>query len=170
MSAPVRDQAAELAPPQVLLRTMRRHPAGVSVITTCGTSGEPVGFCATSLTSVSVRRPTVSFAVDMNSASGRAWRNAAGGIIHLLGSDQAEVAAAFAVSGPAKFAGPVSWQWGPFGQPLLDGVLAWMLVRARTRLAVEDHLLIVCDVRAATVAPAGHRPLVRYDGGFCSLP
>jgi flavin reductase (DIM6/NTAB) family NADH-FMN oxidoreductase RutF len=170
MSTPVRDQdAAGLARPQDLRTAMRRHAAGVCVITTCDAGGGPAGFCATSLTTVSLRPPTVSFSVDAESASGQAWQSAAHGIVHLLRSDQAGVASAFAAPGPAKFAGSAGWRWGPAGQPLLDDVLAWMLVRTRTRLAVADHLLIVCDVREATVQP-GRGPLVHYDRGFHGLP
>lgn len=154
--------------PHILGLTMRRHAAGVAVITTCDGGGGPVGFCATSLTSVSLQPPTVGFWVDVNSTSGRAWRSAAHGIVHLLRSDQSDVASTFAVSGPDKFAGPIAWRWGPGRQPLLDNVLASMLVRTRTRLVVGDHVLIVCDVHNATVQP-GHNPLVHYDRGFYGL-
>jgi flavin reductase (DIM6/NTAB) family NADH-FMN oxidoreductase RutF len=160
--------------PHALRTTMRQHAAGVAVITTRDAQGQPSGFCATSLASLSLRPPTVSFAVAMASASGRAWRGAVHGIVHLLGSHQEEVASAFAASGPAKFVDRAGWSWGPGGQPLLDDVLAWMLVRARTRLMVGDHLLVVCDVREAAVREAavdpGPGPLIRHDGGFRSLP
>lgn len=154
--------------PDELRAMMRQHAAGVAVITTRD-AGQPVGFCATSLSSVSLDPPTVSFAVAVGSVSGRAWRRAERGIVHLLRADQAAVAAAFARTGPEKFTGPVGWRWGPGGQPLLDGVLAWMLVSARDRLLVGDHLLIVADVRTATVA-AGPGPLIRCGGGFHALP
>jgi flavin reductase (DIM6/NTAB) family NADH-FMN oxidoreductase RutF len=121
------------------------------------------------LTSVSLDPPIVSFAVAVDSVSGRAWCEAEQGIVHLLGSDQTPVAAAFARSGPEKFAGPVGWRWGPGGQPLLDGVLAWMLVSPRTRLVVGDHLLVICDVLEATAAP-GPGPLIHHNGGFYGLP
>jgi len=147
----------------VLRSAMRQRPTGVAVITTRDEG--PVGFCATSLTSVSLEPPTVCFAVAVGSTSGRAWRRAAHGIVHLLRSDQTAVASTFARSSPDKFAGSVGWRWGPRGQPLLDNVLAWMLVGTRTRLVVGDHLLIVCDVREAAVEP-GPGPLIRYDGGF----
>ncbi|MGW6497517.1 flavin reductase family protein [Nonomuraea angiospora] len=160
MSSPL---AAEAAHPEGLRAVMRRHAAGVAVITT--RDGGPVGFCATSLASVSLEPPTVSFGVALGSTSGRAWRGAAHGIVHLLRSDQAAVASAFAVSGPEKFAGPVGWRWGPGGLPLLDGVLAWMLVSTRTRLVVGDHLLVVADVRETAVEPGGG-PLVHHDGRF----
>jgi flavin reductase (DIM6/NTAB) family NADH-FMN oxidoreductase RutF len=159
--------------PHELRATMRKHAAGVAVITTRGDGGEggdgPVGFCATSLSSVSLEPPTVSFAVAVDSVSGRAWRTAAHGIVHLLQSDQEAVAATFARTGPDKFAGRIGWRWGPGGQPLLDNVLAWMLVSTRSRLLVGDHLLVVADVRQASVRP-GPGPLIHCGGGFHGLP
>jgi flavin reductase (DIM6/NTAB) family NADH-FMN oxidoreductase RutF len=146
---------------------MRQHAAGVAVITTRDKG--PVGFCATSLSTLSLEPPTVSFAVALGSTSGRAWRTAAHGIVHLLRSDQATVASTFARTGPGKFAGAVGWRWGPRGQPLLDNVLAWMLVSTRSRQVVGDHLLIIADVREVTQNP-GRGPLVHCDGGFHCLP
>jgi len=99
---------------------MRRHAAGVVVITTG--ADEPTGFCATSLTSISLEPPTVSFAVAEGSASGRAWAQAEHGLVHMLRADQRELAMHFARSGPQKFAGAARWRPGPHGQPLLDGV------------------------------------------------
>jgi flavin reductase (DIM6/NTAB) family NADH-FMN oxidoreductase RutF len=153
--------------PDVLRATMRQHAAGVAVITT--RHAGPVGFCATSLSSVSLEPPTLCFAVAVGSASGRAWQSAPHGIVHLLRSDQAAAASAFARPGPGKFADSAGWRWGPGGQPLLDDVLAWMLVSTRTRLVVGDHLLVICEVREAAVQP-GSGPLIRHDGGFRGLP
>lgn len=150
-----------------LARIMRQHSAGVAVITTRGE--EPVGFCATSLSSVSLDPPTIAFSVAVDSSSGRAWQRADLGIVHLLRSDQVAVASAFARSGPHKFGGAVAWRWGPGDQPLLDNVLAWMLVSTRHRLEVGDHLLVICDVRQASVTP-GPGSLIRYNGAFHGLP
>jgi flavin reductase (DIM6/NTAB) family NADH-FMN oxidoreductase RutF len=166
---------------------MRQHAAGVAVITTSdyakdstsaphdGTAdgtriqGRPVGFCATSLTTVSLEPPCVSFTVAIGSTSGQAWSHAEYGIVHLLRADQVAVARRFSRSGPEKFAGMVGWRWGPGGAPLLDSALAWMLVSPRERLVVGDHLLVICDVREASATP-GVGPLVHHDGGFHALP
>src|SRR6476660_4021360 len=83
--------------PEEFRATMRSHAAGVSVITTYRDG--PVGFCATSLSSVSLNPPIVSFAVSCGSASGRAWATAQHGIVHLLSADQAALALSFARPG-----------------------------------------------------------------------
>jgi len=170
----VPELSSGLVLPDMLRTTMRRHGAGVAVITTRDTDG-PVGFCATSLTSVSLDPPTVSFAVAIGSTSGQAWERTGHGIIHLLRSDQAAVASNFARSGPDKF-DAIGWRWGPNAQPLLDHVLAWMLVSTRIRVAVGDHLLIVCDVREVAVpsragldAGPDAGPLIHHNGRFHGL-
>lgn len=150
-----------------LREVMRQHAAGVVVITT-GTD-EPTGFCATSLTSVCLDPPTVAFTVAAGSASGQAWGSAQFGIVHVLRADQRELAAAFARSGPEKFTDQGTWRPGPHGQPLLYGVLAWLVVCPRTRLTVGDHLMLICDVKASHVQ-AGTAPLIYHNGDFHALP
>jgi flavin reductase (DIM6/NTAB) family NADH-FMN oxidoreductase RutF len=150
-----------------LRQVMRHHAAGVAVIT-CG-ADEPTGFCATSLTSVCLDPPMISFAVAAGSASGRAWAVTEHGLVHLLGSDQQELARRFARSGPEKFEVETAWRPGPYGQPMLDDVVGWLLVSPRTRLSVGDHLMVICAVQASSVQ-TGASPLVHHDGGFYSLP
>jgi flavin reductase (DIM6/NTAB) family NADH-FMN oxidoreductase RutF len=150
-----------------LRQAMRQHPAGVVVITTG--RDEPTGFCATSLTSVSLDPPTVSFAVHASSASGRAWAEAQLGLVHLLSADQRDLAAHFARTGPQKFADTTRWRAGPEGQPLLEGVAAWLLVAPSTRLMVGDHLLVICDVSMTSVR-GPTPPLVYHNGGYHAIP
>jgi flavin reductase (DIM6/NTAB) family NADH-FMN oxidoreductase RutF len=159
------DRATHLRPEE-FRSVMRQHAAGVAVITTY--SEEPVGFCATSLTALATNPPAVSFSVAERSSSGRAWAVAEYGIVHLLRANQQQTAALFGRPGPGKFAGAIGWHWGPHGQPLLDDVLAWMLVSPWTRLPVGDHLLVVCNVHGATVAP-GPGPLLHHAGGYHRL-
>lgn len=144
---------------------MRMHPAGVVVIT--ASAEGPTGFCATSLSSVSLDPPTVSFSVFLLSASGRAWTTTRHGIVHVLSAGQTEVARAFAVPGPQKF--DSGWAIGPEGQPLLDGVQAWLLIRPRTRLVVGDHLVVIAEVEDTGCTP-GLDSLVYHDGTFYALP
>jgi flavin reductase (DIM6/NTAB) family NADH-FMN oxidoreductase RutF len=158
---------ARVAGGAALRQVMRHHAAGVAVVT-CGT-GEPTGFCATSLTSVCLDPPTVSFAVATDSASGRAWAVTEHGLVHLLRSDQQQLASRFARSGPEKFGAGTAWRRGPRGQPMLDDVVGWLLVSPRTRLSVGDHLMVICAVEASSVQ-SEVSSLVHHDGGFYSLP
>lgn len=142
---------------------MRQHAAGVAVITTHHRG--PTGFCATSLSSVSLDPPMISFAVHRRSFSWHAWRSAALGIVHLLHDGQSDIARMFGRPDKAKFSDSVPWRWTPEQLPLLDDVLAWMVVEPNVRIIAGDHALVICKVLQVDVNP-GRDPLVHVHGRF----
>ncbi|WP_460061983.1 flavin reductase family protein [Streptomyces sp. YKOK-I1] len=158
---------SRLASPDLLRSVFRRHAAGVAVITAPGASG-PVGFTATSLTSVSAEPPMLSFGVGTGASSWPAISRAEHVGVHLLGEDQQELAATFARSGADRFAAPTAWREGPEGVPVLDGVLAWLVCRVVARVPAGDHRIVLAEVVLGDPAGAG-RPLLYHQGRFTAL-
>ncbi|WP_148590543.1 flavin reductase family protein [Streptomyces sp. WAC01526] len=152
--------------PELLRSVFRRHAAGVAVITAQG--AYPVGFTATSLTSVAAEPPLVSFGVGTGSTSWPVIAEAAHIGVHILGEHQREVAATFARSGTDRFAPPTSWSEGPEGVPVLDGVLAWVVCRIVARVPAGDHRLVLAEAVAGDPKGAG-RPLLYHQGTFNTL-
>ncbi|MFJ5837293.1 flavin reductase family protein [Streptomyces shenzhenensis] len=152
------------APPAELLRrTLRRHPSGVTVVTVPG----PAGFTATSFTSVSLDPALVSFYVSSGASTAPAVRSAEVFAVHLLGAGQERVARAFARSGVDRFA-DTEWTATAEGLPLLTGVPAWLTARPVRLQPIGDHLLVVGRVLTAG-GPATGAPLIHHDGGFGTL-
>jgi flavin reductase (DIM6/NTAB) family NADH-FMN oxidoreductase RutF len=147
-------------------RLLRRHAATVTVIT-IATHDRPVGFTATSFTSVSLHPPLVSFCVDRSRSSWPAVRAAEHVMVHLLGAGQAELARTFATSGIDRFTAPVSWRPGPYGLPVLDGALAWLLCRVVRRIAAGDHAIVLAEPLLAEYAEG--TPLLYHNGGYAGL-
>lgn len=145
---------------------LRQHAATVTVIT-AGLDA-PVGFCATSFTSVSLDPPLVSFCVGLQASSWSTLRVAPKIMVHLLADTQVDLAQRFAQSGAARFGSETRWHHGPFGLPVLQGVMAWLVVEPVSRTPVGDHALTVGRVVQARRA-VGRRPLVHHDGRFTSL-
>lgn len=110
-----------------------RHAAGVAVITASGESG-PVGFTATSLSSVSAEPPMLSFGIGTGASSWPVLSRATHVGVHILGEHQQELAATFARSGADRFGAPTAWRDGPQGVPVLDDVLAWLVCRVVARV------------------------------------
>ncbi len=79
--------------PDTFRAAMRHHAKGVAVIT--AGAENPVGFCATSLSSVSLEPPVVSFTVGLRSASWRTVESARHVMVHLLADHQADLASRF---------------------------------------------------------------------------
>ncbi|MEU9588879.1 flavin reductase family protein [Streptomyces sp. NPDC048219] len=151
-----------------LLRSVfRRHAAGVAVITAHGDAG-PVGFTATSLTSVSAEPPLLSFGIGTGSSSWPTVAEAEHVGVHLLGEHQQELAATFARSGADRFGAPTVWREGPGGVPLLDGVLAWLVCRVVGRVPAGDHRIVLAEVLAGDPSGAGS-PLLYHQGRFNGL-
>jgi flavin reductase (DIM6/NTAB) family NADH-FMN oxidoreductase RutF len=147
-------------------RLLRRHAATVTVVTT-DFGGAPVGFTATSFTSVSLRPPLVSFCHDRGSSSWPAVAAAGHVAVHLLGAAQADLARTFAGHGIDRFAG-TPWRPGPYGMPLLDGALAWLVGRVAGRISAGDHTIVLAEPVAAEFAEG--TPLLYHNGRYDRLP
>ncbi|MCW2804760.1 MAG: flavin-dependent reductase [Propionibacteriaceae bacterium] len=161
----VSEDPEDLVQAERFKQIMRQHASGVTVITT--QADGPVGFCATSLASLSLYPPMVSFAVAAASRSGRAWMSATHGMVHLLHVGQTSLARRFALADSDKFGNRTSWHWGPLHLPVLDDVLAIMLVQVATRVRVGDHLLVIAEILTGEVS-GEEAPLVYHDGNFAS--
>src|SRR3954470_8018045 len=125
-----------------LFRTLLRQQAStVTVVTAPGTP--PVGFTATSFTSVSLDPPLVSFCLGNASSSWPTVARADHVGVHLLTDDQEALAQRFATSGIDRFATPTRWRPGPYGIPILEATLAWMVCRVVYRVIAGDHAVLI---------------------------
>ncbi|MGW0831518.1 flavin reductase family protein [Streptomyces prunicolor] len=155
------------ASPDLLRSVFRQHAAGVAVITARGENG-PVGFTATSLSSVSAQPPMLSFGISTGASSWPAVSGADHVGVHVLGEHQEELAATFARSGADRFGAPTAWREGPEGVPILDGVLAWLVCRVVARVPAGDHRIVLAEVVLGDHAGTG-RPLLYHQGRFNGL-
>ncbi|MEU6551551.1 flavin reductase family protein [Streptomyces sp. NPDC046915] len=157
----------QLASPDLLRSAFRRHAAGVAVITARGDAG-PVGFTATSLTSVSAEPPLLSFGISTGASSWPAIAESDHVGVHILGEHQRELAATFARSGADRFGPPTAWRDGPEGVPVLDEVLAWLVCRVVGRVPAGDHRIVLGEVVLGDPTGTG-RPLLYHQGRFGGL-
>lgn len=159
--------ATRLASPDLLRSVFRRHAAGVAVITARGDAG-PVGFTATSLSSVSAEPPLLSFGIGTGASSWPAVAETDHVGVHILGEHQQELAATFARSGADRFGAATAWREGPEGVPVLDDVQAWLLCRIVARVPAGDHRLVLAEVVLGDSTGPG-RPLLYHQGRFHGL-
>ena len=155
------------ASPDLLRSVFRRHAAGVAVITASGARG-PVGFTATSLTSVSAEPPVVSFGIGTGASSWPAISEAGHVGVHVLGEHQRELAATFARSGADRFGAPTRWRKGPEEVPVLDDVLAWLVCRVVARVPAGDHRIVIARVVDSWL-DEGRSPLLFHNGTYHTL-
>ncbi|WP_405688094.1 flavin reductase family protein [Streptomyces sp. NBC_01387] len=154
--------AGSPAPDEILRRTLRRHAAGVTVITVPG----PAGFTATSFTSVSLEPALVSFCLGLSASTSAAVRSAERFAVHVLGPQNTTLARQFARSGIDRFTG-ADWTAEPDGLPLLDTVPAWLTARVTLRERIGDHLFVVGEVETGG-SRSEEAGLVHHEGAFAA--
>jgi flavin reductase (DIM6/NTAB) family NADH-FMN oxidoreductase RutF len=141
----------------------RRYPTGVAVIAAGGSRG-PAGLTASSVASVSVDPPALSFSV-MGSRSARAILAAPSLTVNLLGPEHAGLARDFARSDGPRFTSEQGWDVLPTGEPFLPGAQASLRVVPLHRVPVGDSTVVVATVVEVLIGPARGR-LVHHDREF----
>ena len=148
-------------------QVFRNHPAGVVVVTVNSDSG-PAGFTATSLTSLSLTPPLVSFGISATASSWPHVERAGSAVVNFLGADQEHVARRFATSGIDRFAAPTDWSRLERGEPVLGGVAGWLRVGIEQIVPAGDHRVVVARVEESWL-DEGRGPLLFHDGAYHAL-
>jgi flavin reductase (DIM6/NTAB) family NADH-FMN oxidoreductase RutF len=156
---------------------MSRWGSGVSIITSLDDQGGPIGFTATSLTSVSLSPPMVLFCLARDAGVAPVFAQAEAFAAHILSSEQQALSNTFAQSGVDRFAG-VETRAGFGGVPVLSGVLATLECKITDRHEGGDHIIIVGEVQEGSVLDDGvledgkqeaGKPLLYFKGRYASL-
>ena len=154
--------------PDLFRALLRRHAAGVVVITAPGT--RPAGFTATSFTSVSLDPPLVAFCLDRKASSWPAVAAADHVAVHVLTDRQEQVARTFATSGIDRFAEPTRWRTGPHDLPVLDDALAVLFCRIVERVPAGDHAIVLAEPLHGEQHDGGDEaPLLYHMGRYLNL-
>ncbi|MFI2779537.1 flavin reductase family protein [Streptomyces sp. ALB3] len=166
-SAPAGGGTSPGIAPERFKQAFRRYPAGVVVVTVDAGHG-PAGFTATSLSSLSLAPPLVSFGVGTSASSWPHVERASTAVVNFLGVGQERLATTFATSGIDRFAAPTRWHRLPGGEPVLDGVTGWLRLTVQNIVPAGDHRIVVARVEESWL-DEGRSPLLFHDGSYHSI-
>jgi 3-hydroxy-9,10-secoandrosta-1,3,5(10)-triene-9,17-dione monooxygenase reductase component len=136
---------------------------GVTIITTRGADGVPVGITANSFNSVSLEPPMVLWSLARSARSLEAFSASSHWAVHILSISQEELSRRFARSGNDKFAG-LDVLTGLGGTPLLTGCVARLQCRSSFQYEGGDHIIFVGEVLDFEAGPTP--PLVFQAGRY----
>lgn len=148
---------------------MGHFATGVTVVTSVGADGEPVGTTANAVTSLSLDPPLILVCFDLGSLTLRAIRGHGAFVVNVLAAEQRQLSANFARQGLAAAWEGVRHMHGPTGSPRLEGVLAVLECTVEHCLPGGDHEIVVGRVRHAKTSATRADPLVFFRGGYASL-
>jgi flavin reductase (DIM6/NTAB) family NADH-FMN oxidoreductase RutF len=164
----VAEAAAEVAGAE-LRHAMGHFATGVTVITSVGADGQPVGTTANAVSSLSLDPPLVLVCFDRASQTLSAVGAYGAFAVNVLAAPQEDLSANFARGGLAADWDGVRHQPGLTGSPRLHGVLATLECTVEHRLPGGDHEIVVGRVRHVAMGDAGAAPLLFWRGRYASL-
>jgi len=145
--------------PQEFKLAFREHPAGVAVITADAGDG-PIGLTATSVFSVSAEPPLLVFSIANESSSAPTINRAETVVVHLLESEQLDIATLCATSGIDRFADTSIWDRLITGEPYFTAAHTWIRGKVIDRMAAGGSTVIAVHALQARL----HAQEERHDG------
>ena len=149
--------------PKAFRAALGAFATGVTVITTQGRNGQPIGLTANSFNSVSLDPPMVLWSLAKKAYSLGDFQQASHWAVHVLAADQEAISNQFARAGEDKFAG-VTLDPSEHQVPLLQGCSARFECVATHQYDGGDHIIFV-----GTVTRFQHQatpPLVFHAGKY----
>ncbi|MGW0584928.1 flavin reductase family protein [Streptomyces sp. NPDC002920] len=139
-------------------------PTSVVAITTTDDERLPHGMVVGTFTSVSLEPPLVSFLGDRSSTTLRTIRTAGRFCANALAGNQERLSRQMAGVSSKRFEG-TTWNPSPLGNPVLDGIVAWVDCTVEQSVEIGDHWLVVGRVRDMRVE-SPKTPLLFFRGGY----
>lgn len=159
----MQDQSIQTFDPKAFRAALGSFATGVTVITTVGQDGKPVGLTANSFNSVSLDPPLVLWSLAKKAFSLQDFVAAKHWAVHILSADQEHISNQFARGGADKFAGvePVTSE---HGVPLLQNCAARFECTSTFQYEGGDHIIFVGEVKK--FERNDHSPLVFHSGRY----
>ena len=128
-------------------RTVMGHlPTGVTIVTSRGEDGTPLGLTVSAIVSVSLDPILLLVCIHREAASHDPILQNGSFTVNVLSSEQAELAMRFAAEMPEKRFDGLHAGESPLGNPLVPGSLAWLDCRVTDVYPGGDHSVILAGV------------------------
>ncbi len=130
---------------ELFKQVMGNYPTGVTIVTTIGKKGKPVGLTVNSFASVSLDPLLLLWSIDHRVSSLEAFTEGGKFAVHVLAGEQQELCKTFASKVEDRFS-TCDWQVSENGLPLIDG--AFGIFECKTFQAIEagDHTILIGEV------------------------
>jgi flavin reductase (DIM6/NTAB) family NADH-FMN oxidoreductase RutF len=150
-------------------RAMGHFVTGVTVVTSVGADGRPVGTTANAVSSLSLDPPLILVCLDRASLTLQTLRSHGAFAVNMLADGQRQLSVNFARRGLAAAWEGVRHEAGATGSPRLHGAVAVVECTVEHELPGGDHEIIVGRVRDVDTGGPGVSPLVYWRGTYAAL-
>jgi len=140
-----------------------KFATGVTVVTTLDSLGAPVGFTASSFTSVSLDPAMLLICMSRLSRSYGAMTGSDGFAVNILSQNQQSLCENFSRQNHDRFKN-TNWHKGPSGFPLLNDSAAWFECDRERVVTAGDHIILLGKVTGFDISQRS--PLILSQGKF----
>jgi flavin reductase (DIM6/NTAB) family NADH-FMN oxidoreductase RutF len=147
-----------------LKSAFRMHASGVAIITSHDDAGLPIGFTATSVTSLGSNPPLVSFNIARGSSSYPQLVIGREVALHTLCAKNLELAKRMAGPKEERFKDADFELIGKV--PVFPAASGILIGKVRERFEVESNAVVILDILFGTEPMDQARPLVYYQRGY----
>lgn len=151
-------------PVDALKSVFRLHASGVAIITLLSETGEPVGFTATSITSLGATPPLASFNVASGASTWVHLCQAKYVAIHTLGEHNVALAQKLAADHTKRFIDD-DWTKGPHGLPIFEAASGVLIARVREIHSVESNAVVIVEIEEGLVGSETN-PLIYHQRAY----
>ena len=155
--------SAHAADPAAFKAVMRRHPTGVTVVTSVR-EDEPRGITLNAFASVSAAPPMLLICVNRQARSYLYISTSRVFCVNLLSVEQADLAARFSGGIKERQFEDIAYGSDATGAPVLDGTVGYFDCAVESEHHVGSHSIFIGRVLACASRPG--RPLGYYEGTF----
>lgn len=141
---------ADSIPVETFKSAFRLHPGGVALVTADSGAG-PAAMTVSSLSSVSTDPPLLVFSASAISSSFPVFAEAETVVVHMLSSEEIDLARLGATSGIDRFADTSRWTRLPSGEPVFPSAFAWLRGRIVQRIEAGNSMICVVHVIGTSV-------------------
>ncbi|NDC48045.1 MAG: flavin reductase [Micrococcales bacterium] len=150
---------------EALKMAFRRHASGVCLITLNDQAGKPVGFTATSVTSLGSNPALVTFNVARGASSWTALKDAEYVAISMLNENSVALAKKMAADHTKRFLDDDWFKEPTHKLPVFNAVNAVLICRVREYHEVEANAVFVVDVEKGLM-PEEFASLLYHQRGY----
>lgn len=150
--------------PRILRDAMGTFATGVTVVTSLGDNGEPVGLTANSFTSVSLDPPLLLVCPARSASTTEALESCEHFAVNILRSEQEHISTLFATKGTDRFS-EIEFDTSENGVPIIHDALANFECRTHALHEGGDHLILIGKITRARFT-SDHEPLLYYQGRY----
>ena len=153
--------------PRALRNVLGQFATGVTVITTCGDQGQPLGLAVNSFASVSLEPAEILWSIVSKAPSRSAFETHGAFAVNIMAACAKEQTLRFAKPIDNKFEG-VDWAPGWRDVPVLSNAIATLECDVKQMIPSGDHHIVVGSVRA--IGQREGTPLVSVSYTHLTLP